>query len=155
MRLTSETKSIVLDRHQIANLIPHSGDMNLLDQVILYDDESIQCRANSHRSPSNPLRENGKLSSSCGIEYAAQAMAIHGALLSLAHSSQPRGGRLAGVRSAEFYVDRLDEFSEDLQIQARKLLADNSSMVYEFSIFTSAKILLQGRATVILMPSIS
>ena len=150
--MIGESTPILLDKQQIANLIPHSGEMCLLDQVTFYDHETIHCLAISHRSPSNPLLENGQLNACCGIEYAAQAMAIHGALNSKPNNSQPRGGRLAGVRSADFYVDRLDDITEDLQIKAHKLLADDNSMVYEFSIFTLTKILLQGRATVILTP---
>ena len=70
-----------LDRAWIASHIPHQGSMCLLDYVEAWDRERIRCRASSHRAADNPLRAYGRLGAACGIEYAAQAMAVHGALL--------------------------------------------------------------------------
>ena len=70
-----------LDRAAIAARIPHHGTMCLLDAVDAWDSESIRCRATSHRDPANPLRDAGSLPATAAIEYAAQAMAVHGALL--------------------------------------------------------------------------
>ena len=55
--------------------------MCLLDAVLDWDDARITCRATSHADPANPLRADGRLGAANGIEYAAQAMAVHGALL--------------------------------------------------------------------------
>ena len=41
----------------------------------------MQCVADNHRAASHPLRTRRGLLSSCAIEYAAQAMALHGALI--------------------------------------------------------------------------
>lgn len=69
------------DHAWIAAHIPHQGDMCLLDRVVKWDEQRIQCQAGSHRLGDNPLRSRDRLSAACGIEYAAQAMAVHGALL--------------------------------------------------------------------------
>ena len=69
-----------MDRTQIATLIPHAGAMCLLDAVIAWDATTITCLASSHRTPTNPLAARGRLEVVCGVEYAAQAMAVHGAL---------------------------------------------------------------------------
>ncbi len=45
-----------------------------------WDAQHIRCRSATHRLPGNPLRSQGRLGAACGIEYAAQAMAVHGAL---------------------------------------------------------------------------
>ncbi len=76
-----------LDRAWIERHIPHHGRMCLLDEVIEWNAEHIRCRSGTHRMADHPLRSHGRLGSACGIEYAAQAMAVHGALA---------GGALAG-----------------------------------------------------------
>jgi predicted hotdog family 3-hydroxylacyl-ACP dehydratase len=142
----------LLDAAQIAQLIPHQGNMCLLDSVNTFDANHIHCSATSHRLPSNPLRENNMLHAVCGVEYAAQAMAVHGALSSQKNTSQPRGGRLASVRSVDFFVTRLDSIEENLDVHATLLMNDENNMMYEFTVSTPSQILLQGKATVILMP---
>jgi predicted hotdog family 3-hydroxylacyl-ACP dehydratase len=134
----------------IAQLIPHRGTMCILDRVQHYDAHHIRCHTKSHRNPENPLKENGRIHSVCGIEYAAQAMALHGALTSRP-TSQPRSGRLAGVRMVEFHVSRLDDVQEDLVINASLLMGDVNNMVYEFNIDAGSQLLLKGKATVILL----
>ncbi len=72
---------VPLDHAWIAAHIPHQGSMCLLDAVLRWDTQHVACSATSHGDPSNPLRQFGRLGAACGIEYAAQAMAVHGALL--------------------------------------------------------------------------
>ncbi len=142
-----------LNAAQIARLIPHQGDMCLLAGVTQYDPQSITCRATSHRLVTNPLRENGLLHAICGVEYAAQAMAIHGSLISGQSDKPPRGGRLAGVRSLDLKVHRLDDIEVDLEINATQVMGDNNSMVYEFTVAAAGRHLLNGKATVIVLPA--
>lgn len=151
--MTSEanTNPVVIGKDRIQQLIPHSGRMCLLDHARSFDHQGIICIATSHRLQTNPLRENNMLHSVCGIEYAAQAMALHGALISSPPSKTPRAGRLAGIRSVEFVVSRLDDIQEDLEIYATQLLGDENSMVYEFTIKISNQVLLNGKATVVLI----
>ena len=65
----------------IETLLPHAGRMRLIDRVVSYDEQTIVCESDSHRAADHPLAEAGVLSIVCGLEYGAQAMAIHGALL--------------------------------------------------------------------------
>lgn len=141
----------MLDAAQIAKLIPHHGSMCLLGSVLHYDMQGIRCSASSHRLASNPLRENGILHAVCGVEYAAQAMAVHGALLSGQGDKPPRGGRLASVRSVEFSASRLDDLEVDLEVCATQLMGDANSMVYEFTVTAATQTLLKGKATVVLV----
>lgn len=144
-----------LDAAAIAALIPHHGSMCLLASVRHHDALSITCTAQSHRLPSNPLRENGRLHAVCGVEYAAQAMAVHGALLAGHSHTSPRGGRLAGLRSLALHVERLDDIDAELEIAATQLMGDGNNMIYEFTVHTSHQLLLSGRATVVLMPNLA
>lgn len=139
----------MLDRAWIAARIPHQGSMCLLDRVVEWSPERIRCTASSHRHPDNPLRDNDRLGTACGIEYAAQAMAVHGALL--AGSDQaPRLGFLASARGVELKADRLDDVAADLDIVAERLSGDGNNVLYGFEVSAAGAVLLTGRAAVIL-----
>lgn len=139
----------MLDRAWIAARIPHQGSMCLLDQVVDWSPERIRCTASSHRHPDNPLRDNDRLGAACGIEYAAQAMAVHGALLA-DQSSAPRQGFLASARGVELKADRLDDVAADLDIVAERLSGNGNNVLYGFEVSAAGTVLLTGRATVIL-----
>ena len=138
-----------LDRDWIAARIPHSGAMCLLDAVLAWDDAHIRCVATSHQDPANPLRSKGQLAAVCGIEYAAQAMAVHGALGDTTQA-RPRAGFLASVRSVEAFVARLDTIDTPLDIVAERIGGDGNNVLYCFTVRTGERILLTGRAAVVL-----
>ena len=96
----------LLDKAEIAALIPHAGPMCLLDAVLAWDMTTIACAASSHRSASNPLAANDRLDAVCGVEYASQAMAVHGGLIG--NGRRPSAGYLASLRDVICCVDRLD-----------------------------------------------
>jgi predicted hotdog family 3-hydroxylacyl-ACP dehydratase len=140
-----------LDRAWIESHIPHRGNMCLLEEVVAWSAERITCRAASHRAADNPLRARGRLGVACGIEYAAQAMAVHGALTAAPHhSAAPLAGFLAGVRGVQFKVVRLDDVQDDLMCHALRVAGDSGTALYEFEIHGGTAILLSGRATVVL-----
>jgi predicted hotdog family 3-hydroxylacyl-ACP dehydratase len=139
----------MLGRDWIAAHIPHQGSMCLLDAVTEWSPERIRCTSGSHRRPDNPLRAFGRLGSVCGIEYAAQAMAIHGALLAAA-ADQLRQGYLASVRGVDLPVERLDDIDADLDIEAERLSGDDNNVLYRFEVRAAGRLLLGGRAAVIL-----
>jgi predicted hotdog family 3-hydroxylacyl-ACP dehydratase len=125
--------------------------MCLLDAVLDWDEQRIVCRASSHRVADNPLRFEGRLGAACGIEYAAQAMAAHGAAVASASAdARPRAGYLASVRSVELLVNRLDDITADLLIEAERLSSDENNILYSFTVGDGTRTLLSGRAAVIL-----
>ncbi|HET7833278.1 MAG TPA: hydroxymyristoyl-ACP dehydratase [Gallionella sp.] len=140
---------MLIDQHGIRALIPHSGEMCLLAGVLSWDATRITCIADSHRSATNPLRSHGKLPALCGIEYAAQAMAAHGALSGLV-SQRPRAGLLISVREVVARVARLDDVPFHLLIEAEQLLAGAGGVSYRFALRAGEAELLSGRATVVL-----
>ena len=123
--------------------------MCLLDAVKDWSDSAIACRATSHTDPANPLRAEGRLGAANGIEYAAQAMAIHGALLANI-DDQPRQGYLTSVRSVSLHVARLDDLPGELEVQAERLSGDANNILYQFSLNHHGQCLLEGRAAVVL-----
>lgn len=140
------------DRTWIAKHIPHQGTMCLLDSVASFDKERLVCMASSHTHADNPLRAHERLGAATGIEYAAQAMAVHGALLAQDTQERPRAGFLASVRSVELHVERLDDVPGALRIEAVRIHSEGNSILYQFTVHADqdGKLLLEGRAAVIL-----
>jgi predicted hotdog family 3-hydroxylacyl-ACP dehydratase len=136
------------DRAWIAAPSPHYGSMCLLDHVAMHDAQRVRCIARSHRCPDNPLRAHGRLAAACGIEYAAQAMAVHGALL--AAGAEPRPGFLASVRGAVLHVGRLDDIAGDLVVEAARVTGDSGTVLYDFTLRAGERLLLEGRAAIVL-----
>jgi predicted hotdog family 3-hydroxylacyl-ACP dehydratase len=124
--------------------------MCLIDEVLDWSATDIHCRARSHRLSSNPLRTADRLRSECGIEYAAQAIAIHGVLHASLHSAPPVAGMLASVRGVTLHVNRLDDIDADLVIRGERISGDATALMYDFSITAESRTLLAGRATIVL-----
>jgi predicted hotdog family 3-hydroxylacyl-ACP dehydratase len=137
-----------LDRAWIESHIPHAGKMCLLDEVLLWDANRVQCRSTTHRLIDNPLRADGRLGASCGIEYAAQTMAVHGALVAEAAGDTSPAGMLASVRNVSLNVDRLDELETDLVTTVQRVAGDATTALYEFTVSGGALVLLMGRAAI-------
>jgi predicted hotdog family 3-hydroxylacyl-ACP dehydratase len=140
----------VLDRAAIAARIPHTGSMCLLHAVTRWDTESIDCLARSHCDPANPLRSGNRLAAVHGVEYAAQAMALHGALLGGDDAPATRPGYIGAVRALELHVSRLDDVADDLAVHAERLIGDASHVLYAFRIRASERLLVEGRVSVAL-----
>lgn len=139
-----------LDRDGIAARIPHSGSMCLLDRLERWDAESIHCSATSHLQPDNPLRTAGGLLAPNAIEYAAQAMALHGGLLAT-EGEPPSAGFLASARNVRLSVARLDQVQGALQVSARRLSGDARQVLYEFEVNDAQGApVAAGRAVVVL-----
>lgn len=139
----------MLDRRWIVAHIPHQGRMCLLERVLEWTDERIICEANSHRAPDHPLRAAGRLGAAVGVEYAAQAMAVHGALLTTA-ADKPSQGYLTSARGLTLHVDRLDDLAGPLRITAERISGDDRLILYQFHLHHQDRCLLDGRASVVL-----
>jgi len=142
-------KTTRLERAEIAARIPHFGAMCLLDCVEQWDQQKARCRADSHRLAGNPLRAHGRLAAACAIEYAAQAMAVHGSLL-MPETAAPRMGFLASVRGATLHAGRLDTIDGDLIIEVERFSSDGNCVLYDFRVSGDDRLLADGRAAVML-----
>jgi len=139
-----------LDHAWIEKHIPHHGRMCLLDEVVDWSAQRISCRSAGHRAADHPLRAHGRLGAICGIEIAAQAMAVHGALIAEASNVKPLAGLLASVRGVRLHVARLDDVQTDLICDAVRIAGDRGTVLYEFELRSAALCLMSGRATVVL-----
>jgi predicted hotdog family 3-hydroxylacyl-ACP dehydratase len=121
--------------------------MCLLDRVEHWEKASITCVATSHKDPDNPLRKDGQLHVVCGVEYAAQTMAVHYGLL----AEEPFGqGFLARLREVQFSTDRLDAGIDPLRIVANRISGNKQGAMYRFLVSAGPTELISGRATVFL-----
>ena len=144
---------MALDRQWIESHIPHQGSMCLLDEVLNWNSVRVQCRSSTHRDAANPLRAHDRLGAVCGIEYAAQAMAVHGALIASRITTSPKNtavaGYLASVRNVVLHVSRLDDVEADLVATAELVTGDQRTVLYDFSVSAGERVLLAGRATIV------
>lgn len=139
----------MIDSAGIARLIPHAGSMCLLAEIAFWDARSIRCLAHSHRDPQNPLANGGRLGAACGVEYAAQAMAVHGGLSGVV-GSRPKAGYLISVRALSLHRPYLDDLDGDLIVEAAMLAGEGTRMSYEFSLKCLGATIVEGRAAVLL-----
>jgi predicted hotdog family 3-hydroxylacyl-ACP dehydratase len=148
------TPGQTMDRDGIAARIPHAGSMCLLDRLLAWDETHIVCEADSHRLTANPLRSASGLLAGAAIEYAAQAMALHGALLGEAAGGSgdepPRPGFLASARGVTFSRWRLDDLTGPLRIEVVRQAGDAQQILYQFSVRHGDETLASGRAAVVL-----
>jgi predicted hotdog family 3-hydroxylacyl-ACP dehydratase len=140
----------MLTHADIATLIPHRGSMCLLDRVLDWNHEKIRCIVANHRSPQHPLRGASGLLSVCGVEFAAQAIAVHNALLAAPDHDTPKVGYLANAKDVAWVVDRLDDITGDLLIEAEQLISEGGRSIYQFTISAESRTLLEGRVAVAL-----
>ena len=112
----------MLECDEIAGLIPHAHGMCLVDRVLGWDDSSIRCQSDSHRRSDHPLRRDGRLGAVHLVEYAAQATAIHHAVLARQRGESPTSGYLAAVRQVRLEVAWLHAIPASLDLYCRCLM---------------------------------
>jgi predicted hotdog family 3-hydroxylacyl-ACP dehydratase len=138
-----------LDRAGIAARVPHRGAMCLLDAMESCSADEIVCRIANHADAAHPLRLDGQLPAASALEYASQAMALHGSLA--ASGRPPSSGFLASARDVRLHVARLDTAPGPLRVRARRLAGDAGQAMYRFELRDAhARLLVEGRTTVVL-----
>jgi predicted hotdog family 3-hydroxylacyl-ACP dehydratase len=139
-----------INKAALCRLIPHHGAMCLLDTVEQWDDTSILCTAASHRDTTNPLRRDNRLEVICGLEYAAQAMAVHVGLMEQGKERRLAVGYLGAVKNLMLRTARLDDVKGDLTVQATRLFGEVNCFIYAFRVSVGREEFLDGRASIFL-----
>jgi predicted hotdog family 3-hydroxylacyl-ACP dehydratase len=139
----------MLGREAIAALIPHQGEMCLLERVIEWDKDRIVLATSTHRSPTNPLLHEGRLRAIHLCEYGAQAMAVHGGLVAQSEGRQAQPGFLVSLRDVQLGIDFIEALAGDLRVTAQRLLETPASWQYAFTIEHEGITLATGRAAVV------
>lgn len=138
-----------MEHDEICELIPHAGDMCLLDAVKSWDDKNILCTSNTHQKTDNPLRNSNGLPMLSLLEYGAQAAAVHGCLLAKKENVIMEEGYLAALRDVQVAQGWLSDIADELEVGAERIYADAGNMIYTMTIQARNKILVSARATVV------
>lgn len=139
----------MIERAAILALIPHAGAMCLLDHVIDWNPTTIRAASDTHRDPLNPLRRDGQLAALHLVEYAAQAMAVHGGLSAQAAGARAAPGMLVSTRAVTLQVTRLDDLPAALEVRATRLVASGGGWLYGFEVDCAGRRLAEGRVAVL------
>lgn len=141
-----------IERVDFEPLIPHAGAMCLLDRVHAWDETTLHARTGTHRSPDNPLRRDGVLAGLHAIEYAAQAMAIHGGLRAAHRGETLPGGFLAAARGVTVAAGDLAAVPGDLDVRVEELFNQAGNLVYRFRVHAGEQPVADGELTVLAQP---
>lgn len=107
--------------------------MHFLDGVKSLEATWLEAWSDGHRDPAHPLRAKGILPASAGIEYAAQAIATHTALVSVPRETPPIG-YLAVLSGVRWNCTRLDDVAGPLIVRVERLSATRTGLLYEFAL---------------------
>ena len=140
---------MIVERARIESLVPQKGAMCLIDRIEYWDGQRIICSSMQHRSPGNPLRARGILSSLHAIEFAAQAVAAHGGLVA-GDNLRPRTGLLLSARDCRFSRSRLDDIPGPLTIEATQVGDNGETLLYRFRVLAQDVLVAEGRTAVVL-----
>ena len=99
--------------NEIARLLPQAGDSILIERVVGWDAEHIRVATTLHRSADKPLRLHGHLAAVNVVEFAAQAMALHGGLRGEV-GRPPRAALLVSVRDLVLRREYLEKLEGEL-----------------------------------------
>jgi predicted hotdog family 3-hydroxylacyl-ACP dehydratase len=110
----------------LAELLPHAGDMILIDHVLAFDEEQIQTRTQV-RPGGLFNRADGSLPAWVGVELMAQSVAAYAGCQAREHDQPVQLGFLLGTRKFECNVEHFPVGSE-LTIHALRSLQDDNGM---------------------------
>lgn len=137
-----------LNRAEIARHLPHSGRMCLLEAALACDATAITCTASNHHDIDHPLRRDGRLPITAGIEYAAQAMALHATLTRQVVAAPNTRAMLVQLANISWTRDSFDECAGPLLIQAQQISALGNAANYHFSVSNDGAHLIEGNILV-------
>ena len=135
---------MTLDRAAIERSLPHAGAMCLLDAVQQWDETDIHCTA-AAPSATHPLARAGVVPAVAAAEYAAQATAMHGALLG---AGQAPAGVLAKLSDVALHARCIPADGGPLAVHARLLGRSTSGCLYEFDVASTHQPIASGRLMV-------
>jgi predicted hotdog family 3-hydroxylacyl-ACP dehydratase len=101
----------------IAELVPHSGLMCLLDRVVSHDQRETVCAVRVGDSGLF-VDASDRVPVWVGIEYMAQCIAVHGGLQARSAGEKPRPGLFLGARRLSFGAQGF-EIGSELLVSAR------------------------------------
>lgn len=88
-----------MSEYSVSQLVPHSGKMSLLDEIIAYGDEWLEASVRIHGGAM--FADDKGVPAWVGLEYLAQAVGAYAGLQERKNGGQPKLGFLLGSRKYE------------------------------------------------------
>ena len=130
----------------IAEVLPHSGNMILLERVLEHARDATACSV-AIAAQTLFVQGDGSVGSWVGVEYMAQCVAAHAGLHARAMGKQPRVGYLVSSRRLRFHAPRFVP-GQELRISVAQLWGGQQGMVsFECKVedASSGALLVEGR----------
>jgi predicted hotdog family 3-hydroxylacyl-ACP dehydratase len=132
-------------RAQIERLVPHAGAMCLLNAVTSWDSSRIVC-SSAGPVTEHPLAREGRVPAIAACEYAAQAVAVHGALLD--GVQEARDGMLAKLADVELRMPFFPSGAGEVTVRAELLGRLAAGCLYAFDVASTGRAIASGRLIV-------
>lgn len=139
---------LVCPIEQVAPLLPHSGDMVLLDRISDFGEDFLI--AETEIRSDNILIKHGKLATFAGIEIMAQGVAAWSGCLAILADEPVRLGYLLGTRKLHIHTQEIPVGSK-LQIKIKMSIQDSTGFgVFDSQLIdlTSGEVILEGALNV-------
>ncbi|WP_299584888.1 hotdog family protein [uncultured Microbulbifer sp.] len=125
-----------MHKYTAEELVPHSGKMSLLDEVISVGEEQLEAKLRVRDD--GIFSRNGRVPAYVGIEYMAQSIAAFSGYHAKERGEEIRLGFLLGTRK---FLSNVESYrcGEELTIEVSRLLqAENGMATFECSIIGSS-----------------
>jgi len=130
----------------VAELLPHAGDMILLDEVLSCQGDDLVARATVRPGPFS--QPDGSLPPWLGLEFMAQAVAAWAGWQARQAGEPVKLGFLLGTRHYECHVDALPPGAA-LTIHITRTLQDDLGMgVFHAQLLEDSRVIAQARLNV-------
>jgi len=133
----------------VSQLLPHAGNMMLLDEVCAFDDEGLTARATVKPSPYS--LPDGSLPPWLGLELMAQAVGAWAGCQARQAGKPVQLGFLLGTRRYDLAPRGAENFAPGtvLTVTAQRSLVDANGMaVFECALYENTRLLAQARLNI-------
>ncbi|TQV87852.1 hotdog family protein [Aliikangiella coralliicola] len=119
--------SSIIEQFTVAELIPHSPPMVLLDRIVKYSEQSLSAEIDLHEDSKFFDVGNNGVPAWVGIEYMAQAIALFAGIKAKLKGQPIKLGFLLGTR--KYHIDKKYlEGNQTYQINVTQLYMDDSGL---------------------------
>ena len=142
--------SVITDKNfSIRDVLPHAGPMVLLDEILHFDENSIETLV-TIRKTSMFIESNGQVPCYVSLEYMAQSIAAYAGIKEIKVNKPVKIGLLLGTRRLDFSSGGFS-INQCLRIQAQSVWSDNEIGAFDCNIwdFHSKKSLAKGTINVV------
>ncbi|SHF36301.1 Predicted 3-hydroxylacyl-ACP dehydratase, HotDog domain [Microbulbifer donghaiensis] len=120
---------LAIEEMTAEELVPHSGDMSLLDTVVAVGEETLTAKLRVRDD--GIFARDGRVPAYVGIEYMAQAVAAFSGYHARARGEAVRLGFLLGTRKFNSNIDSY-QCGDELTVEVERLLqAENGMATFE------------------------